>query len=63
MRSRRVLPKRASEGLVAEAAHEIEEAHQHTGLTNAVSVERHASPEAEARRRFDRADDTDLTGF
>jgi putative tricarboxylic transport membrane protein len=38
----RFRPRRATTGLIGEAAHEIEEAHQHTGLTNAVSVERHA---------------------
>jgi putative tricarboxylic transport membrane protein len=38
---RRLLPKKAIVPVLAEAAHEIEEAHQHHGLTDAVSVERH----------------------
>jgi putative tricarboxylic transport membrane protein len=40
---RRLLPRKATENVLTEAAHEIEEAHQHTGLTTAVSVERHAA--------------------
>ena len=35
---RKLLPRK----VLAEAAHEIEEAHHHPGLTDAVSVERHA---------------------
>ena len=35
-----------------EAAHEIEEAHQHTGLTAAVSVERHVGDEARRKPDF-----------
>ncbi len=38
---RRFLPRKAVVPVLAEAAHEIEEAHHHTGLTDAVSVERH----------------------
>jgi putative tricarboxylic transport membrane protein len=38
---RRVLPRKAVVPLLAEATHEIEEAHHHHGLTHAVSVERH----------------------
>jgi putative tricarboxylic transport membrane protein len=55
----RFRPRRAATGVLAEAAHEIEEAHQHTGLTNAVSVERHVGDRLgdtvghEARRRQD----------
>src|SRR3712207_1186704 len=46
---RRLLPRRATETVLAEAAHEIEEAHHHTGLTNAVSVERHVGRDAHHR--------------
>jgi putative tricarboxylic transport membrane protein len=38
---RRLLPRKVAPAVLTEAAHEIEEAHQHTGLTTAVSVERH----------------------
>src|SRR5215217_4806423 len=38
---RRFLPRKAVPSVLEEAAHDIEEAHQHTGLTSAVSVERH----------------------
>jgi putative tricarboxylic transport membrane protein len=38
---RRLLPRKAAVPLLSEAAHEIEEAHQHHGLTTSVSVERH----------------------
>src|SRR5688572_23406734 len=38
---RRFLPKKAVPSVLTEAAHEIEEAHHHHGLTTAVSVERH----------------------
>jgi putative tricarboxylic transport membrane protein len=38
---RRFLPRKAVPSVLEEAAHQIEEAHQHTGLTTAVSVERH----------------------
>jgi putative tricarboxylic transport membrane protein len=38
---RRFLPRTAEIPLISEAAHEIEDAHQHSGLTSAVSVERH----------------------
>jgi putative tricarboxylic transport membrane protein len=37
---RRLLPRKAVVPVLAEAVHEIEEAHHHTGLTTAVSVER-----------------------
>ena len=41
----RFRPRRAAApSVLEEAAHEIEEAHSHTGLTNAVSVERHVGP-------------------
>jgi putative tricarboxylic transport membrane protein len=43
---RRFLPRRAVVPVLAEAAHEIEEAHHHHGLTNAVSVERHVGDSA-----------------
>ena len=46
---RRLLPRRATESVLAEAAHEIEEAHEHTGLTTAVSVERHTERRTEVR--------------
>jgi putative tricarboxylic transport membrane protein len=36
----RLLPRKAKVTVLAEAAHEIEEAHHHTGLTTAVSTER-----------------------
>jgi putative tricarboxylic transport membrane protein len=39
---RRFLPRKVVVPVLAEAAHEIEEAHHHVGLTDAVSVERHA---------------------
>ena len=38
---RRLLPRKAVVPLLSEAAHEVEEAHHHHGLTDAVSVERH----------------------
>jgi putative tricarboxylic transport membrane protein len=38
---RRLLPRKTVPGVLEEAAHEIEESHLHTGLTSAVSVERH----------------------
>jgi putative tricarboxylic transport membrane protein len=38
---RRLLPRKAGIPLLAEAVHEVEEAHHHHGLTDAVSVERH----------------------
>ncbi|MFD2094078.1 tripartite tricarboxylate transporter permease [Blastococcus deserti] len=38
---RLALPRKAAVPVLAEAVHEIEEAHHHTGLTTAVSVERH----------------------
>src|SRR5688572_3507022 len=50
---RRVLPSKPLVPVLAEAAHEIEEAHHHTGLTNAVSVERNVRDEkvGDAARR------------
>jgi putative tricarboxylic transport membrane protein len=49
---RRLLPRKAvAVPVLSDAVHEIEEAHQHTGLTSAVSVERHV------RRDADRAQD------
>jgi putative tricarboxylic transport membrane protein len=41
---RRLLPRKVAPGVLAEATHEIEEAHHHHGLTTAVSVERHVPP-------------------
>jgi putative tricarboxylic transport membrane protein len=38
---RRLLPRKTAVPVLSEAAHEIEEAHHHHGLTDAVSVERH----------------------
>jgi putative tricarboxylic transport membrane protein len=63
---RRLLPRKAVVPVLAEAAHEIEEAHHHVGLTEAVSVERHvpagghgadrpASGEADGDRSVDPA--------
>jgi len=40
----RFRPHTAAPSVIEETAHEIEEAHSHTGLTNAVSVERHVGP-------------------
>jgi putative tricarboxylic transport membrane protein len=37
---RRLLPRRSAVPVLAEAAHEIEEAHSHHGLPDSVSVER-----------------------
>jgi putative tricarboxylic transport membrane protein len=37
---RRLLPRRATVPVLAEAVHEVEEAHHHHGLTDSVSVER-----------------------
>jgi putative tricarboxylic transport membrane protein len=53
---RRLLPRRATETVLAEAAHEIEEAHHHHGLTTAVSSER------QAKRKFDDAHESDSGG-
>ena len=39
---RRLLPAKPLVPVVSEAAHEIEEAHHQHGLTDSVSVERHA---------------------
>jgi putative tricarboxylic transport membrane protein len=43
---KRVLPKKAAPAVLAEAVHDIEEAHHHHGLTTAVSVERHVGSRA-----------------
>jgi putative tricarboxylic transport membrane protein len=48
---RRLLPRRATETVLAEAAHEIEEAHHHHGLTTAVSSERHVRRDDEPPAR------------
>jgi putative tricarboxylic transport membrane protein len=50
---RRLLPRKVAVPLLAEAAHEVEEAHHHHGLTTSVSVERHVGdgPAGEAARR------------
>src|SRR4051812_35988088 len=47
---RRLLPRKAEVPVLAEAAHEIEEAHHHHGLTTAVSVEQHV-PRAATRHQ------------
>jgi putative tricarboxylic transport membrane protein len=62
---RRFIPRKAVPSVLEEAAHDIEEAHQHTGLTTAVSVARHPEkhPEDEARRRFDRSNESDSGGL
>src|SRR5215213_1591491 len=43
---RKLLPRKVAPTVLTEAAHEIEEAHHHHGLTSAVSVERHADDHA-----------------
>jgi putative tricarboxylic transport membrane protein len=50
---RRLLPRKAVVPVLAEAAHEVEEAHHHHGLTTAVSVERHTAAADEARGKPD----------
>jgi putative tricarboxylic transport membrane protein len=50
---RLLLPRKATLPVLSEAAHEIEEAHHHHGLTTAVSVERHPA------KGVDGADGTD----
>jgi putative tricarboxylic transport membrane protein len=58
---RRLLPRKVAPAVLAEAAHEIEEAHHQHGLTSAVSVERHVGdrhpgdphPGDEARKKPD----------
>jgi putative tricarboxylic transport membrane protein len=52
---RRILPRKAVPSVLEEAAHEVEEAHQHHGLTSAVSVERHTGDHVgdEARKKPD----------
>jgi putative tricarboxylic transport membrane protein len=55
---RRLLPRKVGVPLLVEAAHEVEEAHHHHGLTTSVSVERRPS-----RERGMRDDgDSDLGG-
>jgi putative tricarboxylic transport membrane protein len=56
---RRLLPRKVAPAVLAEAAHEIEEAHQHHGLTDAVSVERRTSPERRPRGQGDGPADLD----
>jgi putative tricarboxylic transport membrane protein len=46
---RRFLPRKQHESVLAEAAHDIEEAHHHHGLTTAVSVERHSEDDDRPR--------------
>jgi putative tricarboxylic transport membrane protein len=46
---RRFLPRKATVPLLEEAVHDIEEAHHHHGLTDAVSVERHVGQEDRPR--------------
>ena len=48
----RLRPRKAVPSVLEEAAHEIEEAHQHTGLTSAVSVERHVGDGASRKADF-----------
>jgi putative tricarboxylic transport membrane protein len=58
---RRLLPSKPLVPVLAEAAHEIEEAHHHTGLTTAVSVERNVGddrPQASDRTRNPRMRDS-----
>jgi putative tricarboxylic transport membrane protein len=43
---RKLLPRKVAPAVLTEAAHEIEEAHHHHGLTTAVSVERHPGDHA-----------------
>jgi putative tricarboxylic transport membrane protein len=45
----RFLPRKATVPLLEEAVHDIEEAHHHHGLTDAVSVERHLGQEDRPR--------------
>jgi putative tricarboxylic transport membrane protein len=55
---RRVLPGKVTEvPVISETVHEIEEAHHHTGLTNAISVER------QVKRKFDDAHESDSGGL
>jgi putative tricarboxylic transport membrane protein len=46
---RRFLPRRAIPGVLEETVHDIEDAHQHHGLTTAVSVERHVGDDRRGR--------------
>jgi putative tricarboxylic transport membrane protein len=55
---RRFVPRKAIPSVLEEAAHDIEEAHQHTGLTTAVSVERHVGDQA--RRKPDSGEPSGL---
>ena len=54
---RRMLPRTATVPVISETVHEIEEAHSHSGLTNAISVER------QAKRKFDDAHESDSGGL
>jgi putative tricarboxylic transport membrane protein len=47
----RFVPRKAVPSVLEEAAHDIEEAHHHHGLTTAVSVERHAGDRPADRPR------------
>jgi putative tricarboxylic transport membrane protein len=49
---RRLLPRKTVPSVLEEAAHEIEESHVHTGVTSAVSVERHVGDEARRKADF-----------
>jgi putative tricarboxylic transport membrane protein len=48
---KRLLPKKAAPAVLTEAVHEVEEAHHHHGLTEAVSVEGHRKPPSEGSDR------------
>jgi putative tricarboxylic transport membrane protein len=48
---RRLLPRKAVVPVLADAVHEIEEAHHQHGLTSAVSVERHPGDDIGDRDR------------
>ena len=54
---RRLLPRTATVPVLSETVHEIEEAHHHTGLTNAISVER------QVKQKFDDAHESDSGGL
>jgi putative tricarboxylic transport membrane protein len=60
---RLALPRKVAVPVLAEAAHEIEEAHHHQGTTESVSVERHSGdrhPGDEARRKSDSGEPSGL---
>jgi putative tricarboxylic transport membrane protein len=54
---KKVLPKKAAPSVLAEAVHDIEEAHLHTWMTTAVSVERHVPTAASPAPAAHRADE------